>query len=495
MDESLFTTRQLTEYRRWPDGRKGCLFYIPDHSWANGPTRGAIYILNSPWRKEDEIGEFNQLHQIESKALDDAHCIIRGFGALLYSLKWKKNDIVRAKELWNQYCEWIYQDYTEIPSAILNLYWECSNWSARKRKVLNAFHEDYVGRIAIESLYRDVFVNDLMTKYASVDAQMWKTSPVIRIPNTKNATYQILKHNIKNKKTLKRFEKKLSTLFPIDYYYLQYNFENEQLELTHEENTFFYYVKEHDSLTPSMTELVSEPMGNGFAALFLNYLMTHHILEYINREEDIDVCVQLLWGTFIAETPPLTFNDLDFSFSGLNSKQVYDCYIKRRMIDIDSLCKTASSDSLDSEQTKKWKRYSILFSAELELYDVENKIIEYLSPEQGNILLSYTRDFFRYVLTFIKGSPYEQDCMSVYNELFEDEGLGNILEESEIDVPQEKDRFRYVKLVKWLKVQKELGNDYLADAGNNRSLMCRNLKKILGWLPDQGALRKAQERN
>ena len=126
MDESLFTTRQLTEYRRWPDGRKGCLFYIPDHSWANGPTRGAIYILNSPWRKEDEIGEFNQLHQIESKALDDAHCIIRGFGALLYSLKWKKNDIVRAKELWNQYCEWIYQDYTEIPSAILNLYWECS---------------------------------------------------------------------------------------------------------------------------------------------------------------------------------------------------------------------------------------------------------------------------------------------------------------------------------------------------------------------------------
>ena len=63
-------------------------------------------------------------------------------------------------------------------------------------------------------------------------------------------------------------------------------------------------------------------------------------------------------------------------------------------------------------------------------------------------------------------------------------------EESET-LPQEND---YQALVQWLAAEKALGNNYYAEAGYNRSKMCRNLRKILGWEPDQNSLRKAENR-
>ena len=63
-------------------------------------------------------------------------------------------------------------------------------------------------------------------------------------------------------------------------------------------------------------------------------------------------------------------------------------------------------------------------------------------------------------------------------------------EESET-LPLEND---YQALVKWLEAEKTLGNNYYAEAGYNRSKMCRNLRKILGWEPDQNSLRKAENR-
>ena len=57
-------------------------------------------------------------------------------------------------------------------------------------------------------------------------------------------------------------------------------------------------------------------------------------------------------------------------------------------------------------------------------------------------------------------------------------------------LPQEND---YQSLVQWLEAEKALGNNYYAEAGFNRSKMCRNLRKILGWTPDQNSLRKSQQ--
>lgn len=68
--------------------------------------------------------------------------------------------------------------------------------------------------------------------------------------------------------------------------------------------------------------------------------------------------------------------------------------------------------------------------------------------------------------------------------------LAEAKEESDT-LPHEND---YQALVQWLAAEKTLGNNYYAEAGYNRSKMCRNLRKILGWEPDQNSLRKAENR-
>jgi hypothetical protein len=48
--------------------------------------------------------------------------------------------------------------------------------------------------------------------------------------------------------------------------------------------------------------------------------------------------------------------------------------------------------------------------------------------------------------------------------------------------------------VDWLEYEKKEGRDYYAYANNNRSLMCRNLSKIVGWIVNENSLQKAQNR-
>ena len=81
----------------------------------------------------------------------------------------------------------------------------------------------------------------------------------------------------------------------------------------------------------------------------------------------------------------------------------------------------------------------------------------------------------------------EQEMQSYKNQL---QTLTKAEEES-VTLPQEND---YQTLVQWLAAEKTLGNNYYAEAGYNRSKMCRNLRKILGWEPDQNSLRKAENR-
>lgn len=64
-------------------------------------------------------------------------------------------------------------------------------------------------------------------------------------------------------------------------------------------------------------------------------------------------------------------------------------------------------------------------------------------------------------------------------------------EEETTSLPPEND---YRSLAQWLVAEKTLGNDYYIEAGFNRSKMCRELRKILGWEPDQNSLRKAQNK-
>ena len=52
----------------------------------------------------------------------------------------------------------------------------------------------------------------------------------------------------------------------------------------------------------------------------------------------------------------------------------------------------------------------------------------------------------------------------------------------------------YVDLVNWIKEEKNEGRNYYAEAGNNRSKMCRNLTEKISWEVNENSLRKAQQR-
>lgn len=96
MDESLFTTRQLTEYREWPDGRKGCLFYIEGGS-------GSICILDTPLRKLDKLKLFKKLSTQEVMSSFQNEPVVSGFGALLFKLMiTTKPLLLDYEELWTK---------------------------------------------------------------------------------------------------------------------------------------------------------------------------------------------------------------------------------------------------------------------------------------------------------------------------------------------------------------------------------------------------------
>lgn len=54
---------------------------------------------------------------------------------------------------------------------------------------------------------------------------------------------------------------------------------------------------------------------------------------------------------------------------------------------------------------------------------------------------------------------------------------------------------RYADLFRWIQDERTAGHDYLADAGGNRTLMCKHLSDILGWAVDPNTLGKRYKSN
>ena len=97
-----------------------------------------------------------------------------------------------------------------------------------------------------------------------------------------------------------------------------------------------------------------------------------------------------------------------------------------------------------------------------------------------------------YGAVYEKGlKEYNEALMTFNDEIEQAQNDLNKAEEESASLPSEND---YQALAKWLVAEKTLGNDYYGNAGYNRSKMCRELRKILGWEPDQNSLRKAQNK-
>lgn len=88
---------------------------------------------------------------------------------------------------------------------------------------------------------------------------------------------------------------------------------------------------------------------------------------------------------------------------------------------------------------------------------------------------------------------FNEGCHVTFNDIHDNNNCTIITASTKptvVAMPKEND---YKAVVQWLQSEKEQGRDYYAEAGNNRSRMCREISNILGWVVDQNSLRKAQE--
>lgn len=108
-----------------------------------------------------------------------------------------------------------------------------------------------------------------------------------------------------------------------------------------------------------------------------------------------------------------------------------------------------------------------------------------------DLLDALRRDRDRWAQMAMEQHQYIAQLEQLIQSLQEQLRTLNKAEEEGASLPSEND---YQALAKWLVAEKTLGNDYYEEAGYNRSKMCRELRKILGWEPDQNSLRKAQNK-
>lgn len=132
---SLSPSRQLSAYREWPDGRKGCLFYLVDPS-ASADNRAVICLLDSPVRMHDKPGDHDSLHHSELP-LAYANVLLRGYAAFLIGNGWIECRLDDLPQWWTAYCQCCDQaSSNHETSPRRRLVQECEYWLDRHRVVL-----------------------------------------------------------------------------------------------------------------------------------------------------------------------------------------------------------------------------------------------------------------------------------------------------------------------------------------------------------------------
>lgn len=347
-NHSSLKKHQLTEDRSWPDGRHGCLFYIPERSYYITAC-GVIVLVNS---------ENSDCHGY-------SNVIIEGFGAFIYASGYA--GFHGEKEMdryWTEYLELsrsagIYPDELDTVSLLQR---ECTCWLRRNKLILNEFKDGYTGDL--DHLFNYTLLSQIKTLSNSIEDLMWRMEPLVRIPHTQ---------------------------------------ENEWRYVSYAQCSRGGLYRKHNEMDPPPDEgcciCEDEKIANGFTAFFINYIASVHLCNHFILTPDPDlVARKFAYGLDIAKGGTCTFADLEFVFDGLDCKQVYDGYIEHRQTRILRGLKRDSEFAIASEQTQKQKFFKILLEQELEYFDKNAPVHRYLSEQQSQILYRYTRDFLRYLM-------------------------------------------------------------------------------------------------
>lgn len=381
---SVFNIRQLTEYREWPDSRKGYLVYIPEKSYLI--HHGGIFIVDS-------------LSQESYNKISPSNCVIEGFGALIYSLKWSEFDDSKIKNnYWKIYKNWLKKNTDKDTNDVDTIIRECRYWLNRNKLLLTELWDGYTGDK--DHLFDQIILHKMQELSRSYRVLMWELSPTIRIPNPNNTRTAYMHYMQCDSKSI---------------LYLMHNEKDE------EEDYKNCYCISHD-----------KKILAGFEARFINFVTAYYVCDRLRLTPSPDKCaMDIVYSLDELKEGWIAFQEINFAFEELDCQKTYDEYIKTQSIPIIKNLKRDSSYVISSDQTKIQRMYKCLFKEEAGLYDRERQIDSYLSKEQAQTLYAYTRDFFRYLLLHIEGDAEELQYTEQFYSLFPD-GKHN----TTIDQPQ-----------------------------------------------------------
>lgn len=390
MNDDLFTTRQITGYQTWPDGRQGCLFFIPNfYYW--GHSCDLIALIDSPVRKEDTIGACDTLHKAELDAINKQNVIALGyFAALTYRFfELDQPDAIDLVDLFDDFEEW-------------------DHYYARKRNGASP-----------------VFRYDADLFYFETEGIRESNMPYL------NQLFKpFFSNDCKNLDELFRFAYKIPLLNWLEKDETQLSelaFEVQFDDPEDPEDGYIaeYSLDDHILCVPGAKQWTI----SGFQAFFMNYAMANFTCTDFRKKAyngDFIPAVNTLYERIWYGE--LKYDDVEIDHRKLNLKQIYDAYIQDAQSKIfDTLKARFVSFSIMDEKSQQIKVLKLLFQREWNKAQKSNPFILRLKKIHRQLLHIGLQYFFLYILGLIKDD--QEAYTACYN-------LMNNVEQPEPALPQ-----------------------------------------------------------
>lgn len=367
MDDSLFNTRQLTEYRRWPTGENGCLFYVIDTPLEKERSQGAVYLIDAEYRKGDRVGAYNILHQSEINSLQNLQPIVKGFAAFLFTQdnnQWIEDRTILGK-WWARYYEWCQEKRPRSGFETEYILCECQNWTMRAKEIITCYllnpNMEYLYKDAMRHVIKDV----LYRNTTSLNDIMRKWHPYITLPNNDSLSY--------------------------DSDYIQYD----------------YYA---NALIHGTQVVVS-----GIQAIIIQFSAIRHATQEISKAQNLDSIVNYLLNQLGDNSlNTLTIDKIRIpEYDMEKAQKLYAFSWSLNKERLEPLYNRDASYYIMSDQEKEWGLVSHLCKLELK-HCRNNEIISRLSPEEAQNMRRLLSGYFGFLYNKLKGSNSSD---SMFNEI------------------------------------------------------------------------------
>lgn len=372
-NNSLFTTRQLTEHREWPDGRKGSLIYVPndDSSFAG---RGAVYLIECSRKESVLIPAPIELTPDDTKQLTETNKIVGGFWAFLMTAgcqTWVAQT-EKIEQHWITYCKH-YNPYDEDYFCWGNLHFECLYWIARDKTILNEYLKSQHLPMSLNYMAHQMIRWKLGRRLFNTALSLWDFQPHIRFADLESG--------------------------PKHFKYASFN----------------KYMRWFERADTNAIVLY------GFQASLLNHAATKHVLNEFWKEKDLDSGIPILLKRLHNPESELNITDIVIPFYISAREKLQDVYIEGRLSDVEKEVTGLDEYRLGSEKEQEQYKLHYIFKKEMEEMNYNQAFLQYMTQEQQKKMRKLTGDFFVSLLVRLKESPFYPTDYTTYTTCFSEQ--------------------------------------------------------------------------